>query len=185
MKKSIFRLCLIFCLFWMAAASLAYVYSMVGASWMTNPRKENANFFYMIATVLIPAFLFILGNWCLTTLFDGEGSFKDIFIATSYSLVPLVILLIPATLLTNVLSLDEVAVCTLLKGIALVWVGFLLFFGIMTTHGYTMGKNFLITICTIVGMIFIAFIIMLFSNLVSRMVSFIGEIITEISYRSY
>ena len=172
-------------LFWMAAATLAYVYSMVGASWMTNPRKENANFFYMIATVLIPAFLFILGNWCLTTLFDGEGSFKDIFIATSYSLVPLVILLIPATLLTNVLSLDEVAVCTLLKGIALVWVGFLLFFGIMTTHGYTMGKNFLITICTIVGMIFIAFIIMLFSNLVSRMVSFIGEIITEISYRSY
>ena len=172
-------------IFWMAAATLAYVYSMIGASWMTNPYKENSNFFYMIGTVLIPAFLWILGNWCLTTLFDGEGSFKDIFIATSYSLVPLVILLIPATLLTNVLSLDEVAVCTLLKGIALVWVGFLLFFGIMTTHGYTMGKNFLITICTIVGMIFIAFIIMLFSNLISRMVSFIGEIITEISYRSY
>lgn len=172
-------------IFWMIAATLAYVYSVVGASWMTNPHKENANFFYMIGTVLIPAFLFILGNWCLTTLFDGEGSFKDIFIATSYSLIPLVILMIPATLLTNVLSLDEVAVCTLLKGIALVWVGFLLFFGIMTTHGYTMGKNFLITICTIVGMIFIAFIIMLFSNLISRMVSFIGEIITEISYRSY
>ena len=172
-------------IFWIALATLAYVYSFVGASWMTNPNKENANFFYMIGTVLIPAFLFILGNWCLTTLFDGEGSFKDIFIATSYSLVPLVILLIPATLLTNVLSLDEVAVCSLLKGIALVWVGFLLFFGIMTTHGYTMGKNFLITICTLVGMIFIAFIIMLFSNLISRMVSFIGEIITEISYRSY
>lgn len=172
-------------IFWIALATLAYVYSFVGASWMTNPYKENANFFYMIGTVLIPAFLFILGNWCLTTLFDGEGSFKDIFIATSYSLVPLVILLIPATLLTNVLSLDEVAVCVLLKGIALVWVGFLLFFGIMTTHGYTMGKNFGITILTLMGMVFIAFIIMLFSNLISRMVSFIGEVITEISYRSY
>lgn len=172
-------------LFWMAAATLAYIYSFIGSSWMTNPHKDKFNLFYMMATVLIPSFLFILGNWCLTTLFDGEGSFKDIFITTSYSLVPLVILLIPATLLTNVLSLDEVAVCTLLKGIALVWVGFLLFFGIMTTHGYTLGKNFLITICTFVGMVFIAFIIMLFSNLISRMVSFIGEIITEISYRSY
>lgn len=174
-------------IFWMAAATLSYTYIFVGGSWMINPQKESSgfNFIYSFATVLIPSFLFILGNWCLTTLFDGEGSFKDIFIATSYSLVPLVILFIPATLLTNVLSLDEVAVCTLLKGIAVVWMAFLLFFGIMTTHGYSMGKNFLITICTIVGMVFIAFIIMLFTNLVSRMVSFIGEIITEISYRSY
>ena len=63
--------------------------------------------------------------------------------------------------------------------------GFLIFFGIMTTHGYSMGKNLLITICTIVAMIFIAFLIMLFSNLVSRMVSFVSEIITEISYRQF
>lgn len=172
-------------LFWLILATLSYIYSVVGSSWMTNPNKDNVNFFYMMSTVLVPVFLWILGNWCLTTLFDGEGSFKDIFIATTYALVPLVVLFIPATLLTNVLSLDEVAVCTLLKGIALVWMGFLIFFGIMTTHGYTMGKNLIITFFTIIAMIFIAFIIMLFSNLISRMVSFVGEIITEISYRSY
>ena len=134
--------------------------------------------------MLIPVFLWIVGNWCLTTLFDGEGNFKDIFISTTYSLVPLVILLIPAALLTNILSLDEVAISTLLSGIALVWVGFLLFFGAMITHGYSLGKNFAITLFTILGMLFIAFLIMLFSNLVSRMVSFIGEVITEISYHS-
>lgn len=171
-------------LFWLILATLAYVYSVVGKSWMSNPTKDKANFFYLIATVLIPVFLWIVGNWCLTTLFDGEGNFKDIFISTTYSLVPLVILLIPAALLTNILSLDEVAISTLLSGIALVWVGFLLFFGAMITHGYSLGKNFAITLFTILGMLFIAFLIMLFSNLVSRMVSFIGEVITEISYHS-
>ena len=172
-------------LFWLGMATFAYIYSNVGASWMSNPSKEHANVFYLIATVLIPVFLYVVGNWCLTTLFDGEGNFKDIFIATTYSLVPLVILLIPSALLTNILSLDEVAVSALLSSLSIVWLFFLLFFGAMITHGYTMGKNFIITIFTAVAMIFIAFIIMLFSNLVTRMVSFVGEIITEVSYRSY
>ena len=55
----------------------------------------------------------------------------------------------------------------------------------MTTHGYSMGQNFLITLATILAMLFIAFLAMLFSNLVTRMVSFVGEIITELSYRSH
>ena len=31
-----------------------------------------------IVSVLIPLFLFVTANWCLTTLFDGEGNYKDI-----------------------------------------------------------------------------------------------------------
>ena len=172
-------------IFWVAVATVVNVYNTIGASWMSNPAKETANVLYLMATVLIPLFLWVVGNWCLTTLFDGEGNFKDIFITSAYALVPMVVLCIPATLLSNVLSLDEVAIATLLKSISFVWMGFLLFFGIMTTHGYSMGKNLLITICTIVAMVFIAFLIMLFSNLVSRMVSFVSEIITEISYRQF
>ncbi|MBO4428619.1 MAG: YIP1 family protein [Clostridia bacterium] len=172
-------------LFWLALATLTCVYQTVGASWMYNPTKDNANPFYLMATVLVPVILFIVGNWCLTTLFDGEGRFKDIFITTSYSLVPFVLLGIPSTLLTNILTSDEVAIVTLLQSLSLVWVGFLLFFGIMTTHGYSMGKNFLITLATFLAMLFIAFLAMLFSNLVTRMVGFVGEIITELSYRSY
>lgn len=172
-------------MFWLLASLVISIYNAVGQSWMNNPGKENVNILYTVATILLPFVLWIVGNWCLTTLFDGEGSFKDIFVCSAYSLVPYVVLSIPATLLTNVLSLDEVAIATLLYTISYVWLGFLLFFGIMTTHGYSMGKNFVITICTIVGMIFIAFIAMLFSNLVTRMVSFVSEIITELSYRSY
>lgn len=172
-------------IFWLLAATAAMIYHEVGASWMSNPGKEDVNIIYSIATIIIPFFLWVVANWCLTTLFDGEGSFKDIFIASAYSLAPFVILGIPATLLTNILSLSEIAVAQLFFTLSLIWLAFLLFFGAMTIHGYTMGKNFLITICTFVGMIFIAFLIMLFSNLVTRMVSFVGEIITEVSYRQF
>ena len=171
-------------LFWIAMACLALIYQQVGTAWMKNPDKDHVNVFFAICTVIVPLVLWIVGNWCLTTLFDGEGSLKDIFIATSYSLVPLVILVIPATALSNILSLDEMAVSTLICTVSYVWLGFLVFFGTMTTHGYSMGKNFIMTLATVLGMCFIMFLAMLFSNLVTRMVSFVTEIITELGYRA-
>ncbi|MBQ0125412.1 MAG: YIP1 family protein [Clostridiales bacterium] len=172
-------------LFWLIIATLTMVYSKVGQSWIQNPNKNDVVIFYQMATIIVPFLLWVTANWCLTTLFDGEGSFKDIFIASSYALAPFVVVAIPATLLSNVLTIDEMAISTLLIAISVIWLVFLMFFGAMTTHGYSMGKNFIITLCTLLGMIFIAFLIMLFSNLVTRMVSFVGEIITELSYRSH
>ena len=72
----------------------------------------------------------------------------------------------------------------LLVTIGYVWVAFLLFFGMLVTHDYTIGKNVLITICTIVAMAVIMFVAILFSSLVIKMVTFIIAIITEIANRA-
>ena len=127
--------------------------------------------------------LWCVSNWCLTTLFDGEGNFKDIFVSTSYALFPLVIILIPVTLATNIASLDESAMISLVMSIGFIWLGMLVFFGMATTHGYSMGKNIIITVATIVGMMFIMFIMMLFTNLIQQMVMFVTDIVSEVSFR--
>jgi hypothetical protein len=127
--------------------------------------------------------LWCVSNWCLTTLFDGEGNFKDIFVSTSYALFPLVILLVPITLATNIATLDESSMISLVMSIGFIWLGMLVFFGMATTHGYSMGKNILITVATIIGMMFIMFIIMLFTNLIQQMTMFITDIVSEVSFR--
>ena len=68
-------------------------------------------------------------------------------------------------------------------GVAFFWVGFLLFFGMMVIHDYTLFKNVLTVIASIVGMAFIMFIAVLFSSLLGKIVSFISSIIIELSYR--
>ena len=67
--------------------------------------------------------------------------------------------------------------------VAFIWVGLLLFFGMMITHDYTIGKNLAITLFTIVGMICIMFIALLFTTLLGKMVSFVTNIVTEIQFR--
>ena len=170
-----------FCI--LAFTIVAVMYNMVGSAYLFGGGQQ-INLLSPIMIVLAPLLLWCVANWCLTTLFDGEGSFKDIFIATSYALLPLPLIYIPTTILTNFLSLSEAEFVTLFVAIAYIWTGALIFFGSMTTHGYSMGRNIAITLFTIIGMVFILFIILLFTNLIQRMVSFVSEIITEISYRA-
>lgn len=162
---------------------VAFYYQAIGQGYIMNPKGVYSSIFAQFAAVLVPFFLFALANWCLTTLFDGEGSFKDIFIALSYSLAPLPVMVIISTIISNVVTSSELTIVNLLITVGYLWVGLLIFFGMMVTHDYSMSKNLLTTLGTIVGMAFIMFIAILFTTLLGKVVSFVTNIIDELSYR--
>jgi len=168
---------------WLAIAILTFYYQSVGTGYIFNPRQNYSTILIQISAVIVPVVLWAVANWCLTTLFDGEGSFKDIFVATCYALVPIPILIIPSVLYSNVALASESTIINLLVSISFIWCGLLIFFGTMVTHDYTFSKNIIISLATIVGMGVIMFIGILFSTLLAKIVSFISSIVTEITYR--
>lgn len=170
-------------LVWLALAVLTFYYQSVGTGYVFNPRRTYSTILIQLTAVLVPVILWSVSNWCLTTLFDGEGTFKDIFVATCYSLVPIPILIIPSVIISNFAIASEQKTINLLVSIAFVWCGLLIFFGTMTTHDYTFSKNVITTLGTIVGMGIIMFIGILFSTLLAKIVSFISSIVIEITYR--
>ncbi len=170
-------------LVWLVVAILTFYYQDVGTGYIFKPNSGFSSIFVQLAAVAVPVLLWTVANWCLTTLFDGEGSLKDIFVATCYSLVPLPILIIPTVLFSNVALATEATVINLLTTIAFVWCGLLIFFGMMVTHDYTFSKNVLTSLGTIVGMAIIMFIGVLFSTLLAKIISFISSIVTEITFR--
>lgn len=170
-------------LVYIAITILTFYYQIVGSGYLSNPRGVYSSIVSQALSVLVPLALFVVANWCLTTLFEGEGSLKDIFIASSYSLLPLPILLIPATIYSNFATIEELDIVSMFYTIALIWIGLLLFFGTMVTHDYTMGKNIITILGTLVGMVFIMFIAILFSTLVGKMISLVTNIVSEIQYR--
>ncbi len=178
-KRGSMRAALVFILI----AILTFFYEAIGSGYVINPFGAYTTIWAQAISVLVPFLLFAIANWCLTTLFEGEGSFKDIVIAMSYSLLPLPMLIIPATILSNVVILEEVKLLSLLSSFAFIWVGILLFFGTQVTHDYSIGKNILTVGGTLVGMIFIMFIGILFTTLLGKIVSLISNLVIEISYR--
>lgn len=162
---------------------LSFIYQSIGRGYIVNPEQDSSNFIAVALSLILPVGLWIVANWCLTTLFDGEGSIKDIYIATCYSLFPLSLFVIISTFASNFVTAGEVSLLTLLTSIAYCWVGFLLFFGMMTIHDYSLGKNVLTSLGSIVGMAFIMFVAVLFSSLVGKIISFIYNIGLELTYR--
>lgn len=162
---------------------IAFFYQSIGQGYVLNPTGQISTIWMQAISILVPLFLFVVGNWCLTTLFEGEGSFKDIFVATSYSLLPLPLLIIPATLCSNFVTTTEASIITLVTTIAMIWMLLLIFCATMITHDFSLGKNFVMVIFTVVAMAFIVFIVLLFSMLLSKLLSLVTNIVTEIQFR--
>ena len=169
----------------MGLTILALYYNGVGKGYIFNPSQTGAHIIFIAGSIILPVFLWVTANWCLTTLFDGEGSFRDVLIATTYSLSPLPPFLVISTLLTRVLTETEGVIATkLLPIFALIWMIFLLFFGMLVTHGYSLPKNIVTTLGTILAVAVLVFVVGLFSSLVTKMIMFVVNIVTEISTRT-
>ncbi len=161
-----------------------FCYQSIGTGYIFNPRQSSGlNIIMQILSVSMPLVLWCVANWCLTTLFEGEGSLKDIFVASCYSLTPLPLLIFPSVILSNVLTKSEGQIITLLSTFAFIWMGCLIFVGMMVTHDYSMFKSIVTSAGTIVGAVFIMFLAVLFSSLVAKMVAFVSSIIVEINFR--
>ena len=163
---------------------VAFYYQAIGQGYMLNPTGGYSSLIGVILSVCSPLALWVIGNWCLTTLFDGEGSLKDIFIASCYSLMPMVLILIPTTIASNFLIKEELDILSVIIAFAFIWTGLLLFLGMMVTHDYSMMKNVLTTVGTILAMICIMFIALLFTTLLGKLVSFVTNIVTELQFRA-
>ena len=178
-KRGSLRAAIVF----MIITVIAMFYRSVGAGYVMNPQGEYTTIFMQFMVVLIPVLLFAVANWCLTTLFEGEGSFKDVVITIGYSLLPLPLTMIPVTFFSNYIIASETDLLNLIVTLGFIWAGFLIFFGTMVTHDYTMSKNILTTIGSIIGMAFIMFLVILFTSLVMDLVTFFTNFASEIIYR--
>lgn len=163
---------------------LASYYQAIGKSYLANPTEAYSSFWTQILAIFVPVFLWAIANWCLTTLFDGEGSFKQVLIASCYATAPLPWFMVISTLLTNLSSTMSEGLTSLVMVLGYIWVAFLLFFGMLVVQDYSLGKNVVTTLGTVLCMAVIMFIVILFASLVNNLIGFVSSIATEINYRS-
>lgn len=148
----------------------------------TNNIKEF-NIIKEVSSVLMPILLWCAANWSVTVLMDGEGRFRDIFMATSYATVPYIISLFISVIGSRFLSMEEATFLQLVIGIGLVFTALLLFSGIMTVHQFTVTKTVFSIILTILGMVFIVFLALLLAGVFDQLLVYISGIVTEIQLR--
>ncbi|MBR6760834.1 MAG: YIP1 family protein [Oscillospiraceae bacterium] len=125
----------------------------------------------------------VLGNWSVCTLLDGEGTMKNICIYSSYALIPYIVSTFVNVVLSHILIRDEGVFFTSVYYIGLIWTGMLLFSAIKAVHQYTFTKTVIAIVLTLIAMLIILFLAVLMLSLFQKVYVFIYSIYTEILYR--
>jgi len=131
----------------------------------------------------MPFLILCLANWAMTTLFDGKGRFRDIYMAMCYSLIPYSLIQLPMILVSNMLTFEEASFYSVLLSISVIWCVFLVFVGLMEVHDYGPGKTFIFIIVTVVGAAVIIFLLLTFFSLLSDAYAYFYSMYREIVFR--
>ena len=173
---------LAFANFILLCISLAFMnqYSSV----LVNPRHPlGMNSISDFGQTLVVLILFCASNWAVTSLTDGEGKFKEILMAVCYAMTPLILILIPATLFSNVLSMQETAFFHMLVSLGTIWFVMLVFVGLIIVHNYSVSKAIATAVLTFFSLLIIVFIFTLVFTLLQQMYVFIWSLYREITFR--
>ncbi|MBQ3912188.1 MAG: YIP1 family protein [Lachnospiraceae bacterium] len=146
---------------------------------------ERINIFMQVMGILMPFLIWVLSNWALTTLFDGKGNLKNVYIASCYAIAPYPLVMIPNTILSNILAADESTFYVFFYYLSLAWCVMLMVVGMSQIHEYKMGKNLLCILFSIVGMAVVIFILLLFFSLISDGIAYFYSLYKEIIFRLY
>lgn len=158
-------------------------YMYTGFLYNDNDTTKLNIFVQLFSSVAIVV-LWAVANWAVCTLMDGEGTFKEIWIASCYSLTPMILGELIYIPLSNILVYEEQVYLQLIHIVSILLLCFFLFAGMLVTHQYTALKTVLSCLLTVAAVILIMFLFLLVFSVVQQMYGFIQTVSTEILNRT-
>ncbi len=157
-------------------------YFFVGYLFSNNDVQQFSPIPILLKTVIIVV-LWCVANWAMSTLLEGSGTFKDIWIATCYSLTPLVIFQVPLNVISNVMTVSEGMFFNSFTMIFTVWTLLLIFLGMMVIHDFTVSKTLGSVLLSVGMIVIVAFLVLLAFSIYQQISMFVKTIMTELTRR--
>jgi hypothetical protein len=179
-KKGLYKVATVFLVIHSLLSIIEFAYT---GFIFNNINPNQFRFFRSIILSVLPYVIFIVANWSITSLMDGKGKFKEIYLVIGYTFFPYVTLRILSIFMSNFFSIDEgffyYGTISFGFGLSL----YLIFMGIRSIHEYSVFKTFVTILLTFLSMTVIIFMGLLAINLAQQIILFIQTIIKEITLR--
>lgn len=156
-----------------------FVYFRTGYLFSDNEPSDFSLSSTLISSVGI-LILWTVCNWVTGTLVEGEGSFKELWIAACYSVLPYIIIQIIASAISPVLILSELTMLNTFKALSQIWMLLLIFCGMMIIQQFTVSKALVSSLITVLMMLAVTFLILLFFSIFQQMFGFATTFIREL-----
>jgi DNA-binding beta-propeller fold protein YncE len=161
---------------------IVYLVNTYGSSFLFREPFLN-NVLSEFAVIFGIFLLFVFVNYLVSTFFDGEGSFKTVFIISCYALTPAIVLTLPLTALSYVLTYNEVFIYDLFNFVIIAWTILLLIISVKEVHNYSFWETVFGILLILFGIVIIIILGLLIYSFLGQLFDFIISIIKEVIYR--
>lgn len=162
---------------------IIYLLDMFGRSFSFRIVDTKSTALLSVAVMfIVPAALWVIGNYMVSAISEGEGTLRSVYIATAYSLVPYAIIGPIVITSTYVLTLNEAVIVHYLWGIAIIWSVALICISVREIHNYTLKETVKIILLTLFFMIMAIVVCVILFLIGQQVVIFIQDIINEVTY---
>lgn len=144
---------------------------------------KQGYFLHQMWIVVGLAVLWIVSNYLVCSISDGEGRFRDVYNATAYALSPVLIVLPPLILFSKGLTLEQSVFYHLPLQAMMLWIVFLMFFMIKDIHSYEVGETVSVVFRSAFTMLIIGLFLFVLYSLGSQLIGFGHDVVTEASKR--
>ena len=143
--------------------------------------------FSLMNTVLIfvcALALFLVSHYFISSINDGEGTFRSTYISVAYSLSPVVLFLPWLIIFSNFATIDESYLIYTVLGILLLLCAVYIVLAIIEVQQYTFRQSLFNVLVTLFFMAVLVFAISISYLLLKQVIDFIVSIITEVNLRA-
>ncbi|MEK5353995.1 MULTISPECIES: YIP1 family protein [Paenibacillus] len=143
--------------------------------------EKQGYFLHQLWIIFGLAVLWMVSNYLICSISDGEGRFRDVYNATAYALSPILVVLPPLVLFSNGLTLEQSVFYHLPIQAMMLWIAFLMFFMIKDIHSYEVGETVNVVFKSTFTMLIIGLLLFVLYSLGSQLLDFGYDVITEAS----
>lgn len=136
-----------------------------------------------LLVMIVPLLTWVVSNYLVTTIRGGEVKMREVFSASAYCMLPYVIVTIPLSLITNIMSASSVGLYNGINGLMWVWIVVMFFVSTMSMNSYGFIETIKIVLITLFACVFIWVVILLVFMLGEQVVNFFAGIIDN--YKMY
>ena len=144
---------------------------------------EETVLFNEIMKLVLPFLIFVLSNYLVSSLMEGEGTMRAVFLNSLGALTPIFLIYPLVILLSNVITLNESFLYSFGLTFMFLWSLGLIYFNIKETHNYTVGQTIVNLLLTLLMMIVIIITLIIVYLMVFQVGTFVSDIVKEVIIR--
>lgn len=123
--------------------------------------------------------LFIICNYLVASIKDGDGSLSQVYMIPAYGLLPAMVSMVVVIIMSYFLTQNESFLLTIILTVGIVWSIINIFLGFQTVHDYSSRETFTSLIITAVLIVIVTVILLIIIIMWERLWQFIKSVGTE------